>query len=405
MPDSDRPRFLIADEQDIKAGKVTDVYFERTVEVLRRKGIRKQVLAEVRATSLPPGYQWAVFAGVQELAALVSGLNATVKCLPEGEFFCAGEPVLSIEGEYTEFCIFETPLLGLLCQASGVATKAARCKLAAGGAPPAGEKTVISFGARRMHPALAPMIERNAYLGGCDGVAVVKSAELIGEAPSGTMPHALTLVVGNAEQAFRMFDEIAPPEVKRVALVDTLCDEKFEALTAARALGDRLSAVRLDTPESRRGDMAAILREVRWELDLRGYQHVGLFVSGGLDEWKIAELTPLADGFGVGTSISNAPVLNFALDIVEVEGEPFTKRGKPSGRKALLVCRKCGERRVAPEAKAEGQRCACGDQMQDLLEPLSELGRIVRDLPPVQALRQRVLAGLRSGRWQLEKRA
>jgi nicotinate phosphoribosyltransferase len=397
--DSDRRRFLIADEGDIKAGKVTDVYFERTVEVLRRKGIRKQVLAEVRATSLPGGYQWAVFAGVEELAALMAGLNATVKCLPEGEFFCAGEPVLSIEGEYTEFCIFETPLLGLLCQASGVATKAARCRLAAG------DKTVISFGARRMHPALAPMIERNAFLGGCDGVAVVKSAELIGEPPWGTMPHALTLVVGDAEQAFRMFDEIAPPEVKRVALVDTLSDEKFEALSAARALGDRLSAVRLDTPASRRGDMAAILREVRWELNLRGYQHVGLFVSGGMDEWQIAELAPLADGFGVGTSISNAPVLNFALDIVEVEGEPFTKRGKPSGRKALLVCRKCGERRVVPAPGGAGvsPACSCGEQMQHLLEPLSEPRRIVRDLPPVQELRANVLAQLRSGRWPLER--
>jgi nicotinate phosphoribosyltransferase len=398
MTDSPAPRFLIADEQEIKAGKVTDVYFERTLEVLRRAGIRKHVVAEVRATSLPAGYEWAVFAGAEEIAALVAGLDAKVTCLAEGQFFRAGEPVLSIEGEYTEFCVYETPLLGLMCQASGVATKAARCKLAAG------DKTVISFGARRMHPALAPMIERNAFLGGCDGVAVVKSAELIGEAPSGTMPHALVLVLGSAEQAFRMFDEAMPPQVSRVALVDTLCDEKFEALTAARVLGDKLSAVRLDTPDSRRGDMLQILREVRWELDLRGYEKVGLFVSGGLDEWKIAGLAAAADGFGVGTCISNAPVLNFALDIVEVEGQPFTKRGKPSGRKALLSCPVCGERRVVPSAKAPDTRCACGGEMGNLLLPLSEPGKIVRELPRVQTLRAAVLEQLRSGRWALERR-
>ena len=398
MSASDQPRFHIADEQDIKAGKVTDVYFARTVEVLRRKGIRKRVLAEVRTMSLPPGNEWAVFAGVEEAAALVAGLNAKVTCLPEGEFFRAGEPVLTIEGEYTEFCVYETPLLGLLCQASGVATRAARCKLAAG------DKAVISFGARRMHPALAPMIERNAFLGGCDGVAAVKSAELIGVEPSGTMPHALVLVLGSSEEAFRMFDEVTPPEVKRVALVDTLCDEKFEALTAARVLGDRLSAVRLDTPDSRRGNMLQILREVRWELDLRGHEKVGLFVSGGLDEWKIAELTEVADGFGVGTWISNAPVINFALDIVEVEGEPFTKRGKPSGRKALLVCRECGERRVVPQGRAAEQRCACGGAMENLLQPLSEPGKVVRDLPPIQTLRDRVLTELRSGQWGLGRK-
>jgi nicotinate phosphoribosyltransferase len=390
---SSKPGFHIATAEEIKAGEVTDVYFQRTVEVLRREGIRKQVFAEVRATSLPSGYEWAVFAGVEEAAALVSGLKTKVTCLAEGEFFRAGEPVLTIEGEYTEFCVYETPLLGLLCQASGVATKAARCKAAAG------DKTVISFGARRMHPALAPMIERNAFLGGCDGVAVVKSGELIGEEPSGTMPHALVLVVGNAEQAFKMFDQIMPPQIKRVALVDTLCDEKFEALAAARVLGDRLSAVRLDTPESRRGNMAQIIREVRWELDLRGHERVGIFVSGGLDEAKIAELAPIADGFGVGTSISNAAVVNFALDIVEVEGQPFTKRGKPSGRKALLACAACGERLVVPAAKASGIRCACGGEMSNVLLPLSEPGKVVRELPPVQELRARVLEQLRSGRW------
>jgi nicotinate phosphoribosyltransferase len=398
VSDSDRPRFHIANEQDIKSGQVTDVYFARTVEILRHEGIRKHVLAEVRATGLPRGCEWAVFAGVEEAAALAEGLNATVRCLPEGEFFRAGEPVLAIEGEYTEFCVYETPLLGLLCQASGVATRAARCKLAAG------DKPVISFGARRMHPALAPMIERNAFLGGCDGVAAVKSAELIGVEPSGTMPHALVLVVGSSEEAFRMFDEITPPEVKRVALVDTLCDEKFESLTAARVLGDRLSAVRLDTPDSRRGNMLQILREVRWELDLRGHDRVGLFVSGGLDEWKIIDLVEVADGFGVGTCISNAPVINFALDIVEVEGEPFTKRGKPSGRKALLVCRRCGERRVVPQGKAAGERCACGDPMENLLQPLSEPRKIVRELRPVQALRDGVLTELRSGRWELGRK-
>ena len=49
---------------------------------------------------------------------------------------------------------------------------------------------MISFGARRMHPGLAPMIERNAFVGGCDGVAVTKSAELIDADPMGTIPHS-----------------------------------------------------------------------------------------------------------------------------------------------------------------------------------------------------------------------
>lgn len=378
--------FHIATPDDIRSGRITDVYFQRTAALLREKALSKPVLAEVRATSLPAGYGWAVLAGVEEVAELARGLPATVRCLPEGTVFRAGEPVLTIEGDYAGWAVYETPLLGLLCQASGVATKAARCRIAAG------ERTLISFGARRMHPALAPMIERSAYLGGCDGVAVVASAELLAIEPSGTMPHALVLVVGSATEALQLYHEAMPAGVPRVCLVDTLCDEKAEALAAAEALGEQLDAVRLDTPSSRRGDMAAILEEVRWELDLRGHRHVRLMVSGGLDEAEILRLNAHADGYGVGTAITNAPVINFALDIVEVAGEPRTKRGKMSGRKSLLQCGACGARRVAPAGAPA--RCGCGAETEDLLKPLTERGKLVAELPPPARLREYVLAQL-----------
>jgi nicotinate phosphoribosyltransferase len=282
--------------------------------------------------------------------------------------------VLTIEGRYVDFAQYETALLGLLCQASGVATKAARCKKAAGDHP------VVSFGARRMHPTLAPMIERNAFLGGCDGVSVVKSAELLGLEPSGTMPHSLILMLGDTVVAAQAFNEIIDRAVQRVVLIDTFGDEKVEAVRVAEALGDQLFAVRLDTPASRRGDLAEILREVRWELDLRGFRHVKLFVSGGLDEGEILRLNPVADAYGVGTSISNAPVLNFA------------KRGKMSGRKAVFRCAGCGQHHVL--AAGTARPTCCGAEALPLLLPLVEAGRIVRSFPSVHALRQQVLADL-----------
>src|SRR3989449_10277803 len=221
-----------------------------------------------------------------------------------------------VEGTSVEWAQYETALRGLLCQASGIATRAARCKKAAG------ERQVISFGARRMHPAIAPMIERNAFIGGCDGVAVTKSAELIDAEPVGTIPHALVLVVGDTVEALRAFNEVVDPKVRRVALVDTLQDEKFEAIRVADALGKDLFAVRLDTPSSRRGDFLRILQEVRWELDLRGHEHVRLIASGGIDEHQMPRLNPLVDAYGVGTAIANAPVLNFGLDIMQIAAAP-----------------------------------------------------------------------------------
>ena len=378
--------FHTAKDEEIKAGQVTDVYFLRTLEILKRRGVNKSAAAEVVLKSFPPGWSWGVLAGIEEAARLLQGLPVTVHAFPEGALFRTMQPVLTIEGRYTEYAHFETALLGFLCQASGVATKAARCKKAAAGRP------VVSFGARRMHPALAPMIERNAFLGGCDGVSVVKSAELIKQEASGTMPHSLILMLGDTVEAAKAFHEIIDRAVQRVVLVDTFSDERMEAVRVAEALGGDLYAVRLDTPASRRGDLVGILREVRWELDLRGFRHVRLFVSGGLDEDEILKLNPVADAYGVGTSISNAPVLNFAMDIVEIDGVAVAKRGKLSGRKAVYRCAACKRMQVVPTS---GPRpVCCGGELVSLLHPLISEGQLVRELPDVRTLRTRVLAGL-----------
>ena len=377
---------FIATPEDFKSGRLTDVYFERTVQVLKAAGIRKHVVMEVRTTHLPRNYDWAIFVGVEEVLRLLEGFPVDVDGLEEGSVFFAGEPVLRISGEYTEFGVYETAVLGMLCQASGVATKAARCKKAAG------HRLVLSFGARRMHPAIAPMIDRAAYIGGCDGVAVTLSAELLGIQPSGTMPHALILLVGDTVEALQWFDRVIDPSVPRVALIDTFNDEKFEAIRCAEALGERLTAVRFDTPSSRRGDMVELLREVRWELDIRGYKHVKLFVSGGLDEYEILQLNEVADAYGVGTAISNAPTINFAMDIVEIEGKPIAKRGKMAGAKDIWRCENCLHGVVTlTERSPEGDCPQCGSKLVKVTKPLMRNGRIIVDLPSTQELRERVL--------------
>ncbi|CAG0973288.1 nicotinate phosphoribosyltransferase [Gammaproteobacteria bacterium] len=377
-------RFHTAGEEDIREGRVTDVYFKRTLEALEARGLDKQVRAEVFAKKLPASYGWGVFAGVEELGRLMEGKKVDIRCMDEGEVFFPWEPVLEVSGSYREFCLFETAMLGLICQSTGVATKSARVRLSAGG------RLVVSFGARRMHPAIAPMIERAAFIGGADGVSVLASAELLEVDPMGTMPHALILVMGDTVEAVRAFDESAGPEVKRVALIDTFNDEKFESLRVAEALGEKLYAVRLDTPSSRRGDFYRILEEVRWELDLRGYGDVKLFASGGLDEVEVGRLSPLVDAFGVGTSISNAPVVDFSMDIVEIDGKPSAKRGKMSGAKDLLLCPACTRRAVVPLGSS-GRCASCGGGMNKLLKPLVDKGRITRELPKPAEIRRAVL--------------
>ena len=378
--------FLIVPDNEILEGKTTDIYFLRAEEVLKKKGVNPKVVAEVITT----GGDWAVLAGLEEAAHLLEGKKVDVYTMPEGTIFFPYQPVLRIEGHYLDFARYETPLLGFLCHESGIATKAARIKLLAG------DVTVISFGTRRQHPALAAMIERCAYLGGMDAVSCVAGAEQIGLKPTGTMPHALIICFGEGKhkEAWKAFDEVIDKEVPRICLCDTYYDEKTESIMAAEALGDSLRAVRLDTPTSRKGDFRRIIEEVRWELDVRGHKNVGIFVSGGIGEEEVVALRDIVAGFGVGTSVSNAKCIDFALDIIEKEGEPCAKRGKRGGKKQ--VYRKKGaieegkdEIRLAKEAPPK--------DMVPLLKPMILNGKIVEDFSfSLKEARSRVQEQLKS---------
>lgn len=388
--------FHVASTEEIKSGRTTDVYFTRTKRVLEAKGMTGvRVTAEVTTSSIPGGSSWGILAGVEETARLFEGTPVDVYSMPEGSVFRPVDhrgvraPVMVVEGSYYDFCELETPLLGFLCHESGVASRAAAVRLAAG------DKSVVAFGARRAHPALAPALDRAAFIGGLDGVSTILGGEVIGEEPMGTMPHSLIIVFGDQVEAWKAYDETLGEEVPRVVLVDTYWDEKVEAIRAAEALEGRLSAVRLDTPGSRRGDFPAIIREVRWELDLRGFEDVGIFVSGGLDADAVTRLGEAgADGFGVGTWVSCAPPVDFALDIVEVEGKPAAKRGKLGGKKQLWRCRDClGDTVLIWEDDAPA--CPlCGGKTEAMLRPLIEGGEIVGELPEPRAIREYALGQL-----------
>lgn len=378
-------RFYVASEEEIRQGQVADVYFHRTLQVLTPEQASQHVVAEMRASKLPGGAEWGILAGVEEAVHLLEGVEIRAWMLPEGSLFRAGEPVVTIEGPYGAFGLHETALLGLLCQASGIATRAAHLRIAAG------NRLLLSFGARRMHPAIAPMIERACYIGGCDGVSTVLAAKCLGIQPTGTMPHALVLLVGDTLQAAWAYHAGVAEGIPRIVLIDTFHDEKFEAVRVAEAMGRTLAGVRFDTPASRRGSLFEIMRETRWELDIRGYEWVKLYASGGIDEEAIRQLNPVCDGYGVGTALSNATTIDFSFDIVEINGRPIAKRGKQSGAKTVVRCPICGAREVVFRPQSPGICPTCGVPRENLHRLYIDGGKIVADLPDAQTIRQRTL--------------
>ena len=368
-------RFETVSDETIRQGGCTDIYFVRTEETLRSEHMNPQVSMEVTASALPDS--WAVFCGLSDVIALLEGLLVTVDAMPEGTIFFKDEPVLRISGKYLDFCRYETAILGFLCHASGIASGAAHITRAAQGRP------VYSFGSRRQHPAIAGMIERAAWIGGADGVSNTCAPE--GLPVVGTMPHAFVMCYEKPDDAWRSFDRHAPKEVPRIMLCDTYCDEKSESLRAAEC---GAAAVRLDTPRSRRGNMRSIIEEVRWELDAHGFTGVKIFLSGGLTRDDVILYRDIVDAFGVGGAIANAPVIDFGMDIVEIEGTPKAKRGKRSGVKQVYEL-PGGDHRMLPVMQA------APDGGKPLIIPFIRNGTRVKECD-LQAARGRVLQRLPS---------
>lgn len=381
-------RLYVASEEDILSGIVTDVYFVRTKKILEAKRLRKKIRMEYHVVKLPRGFEWAVFAGLEEVLYVLRDKPVTVYAMPEGTLFKAGEPLMIIEGYLDDIVLYETAILGILRHYTSIATKAARVKKLAG------DKKVLFFGLRALHPAIAPAVDRAAYIGGVDAVSGYASEKYLGLKPQGTMPHALIIAFGNQLEAWKAFDEVVEPEVPRIMLVDTFYDERVEALMAAQLLGERLHGVRLDTPSSRRGSMKQIVEEVRWTLDIHGYKHVKIVVSGGIDEKEVVELRNLVDAFGVGTSIAMPPSIDISADIVEVYEDntwkPITKRGKLPGAKQVYRKRP-GLNDIITLLDKPG---VVPSDYTPLLKKYIEDGRILVEPPSLEEIRKYVLEQL-----------
>ncbi|WP_276956460.1 nicotinate phosphoribosyltransferase [Jonquetella anthropi] len=321
-PDKDR-LFLSATHEEIISGAVADVYFVRSRDVLRVTGqLDVPVTAEIFAR------RHGVYAGLGEALRILKPLNVRVQSLRDGDTFESKDTLMRIEGAYGEFGAYESILLGILASSSGWATAARECVEAAGGKP------CLCFGARHVHPSVAPVMESIAVsVGGCSAASCILGAKLAGGEPSGTIPHAVVLVNGDTVRVAKAYASLLKPHEPMTVLVDTFKDEAEETLRVAEALGDRLTSIRLDTPSERGGVTPALVREVRWRLDKAGFPNVKIVASGGLDPDRIRILSAAGvDMFGVGSYICHGVTCDMTMDLKEVDGKPIAKRGRLPGR-------------------------------------------------------------------------
>lgn len=250
--------------------------------------------------------------------------TGSVFAMPEGTVFFASEPVLRVVAPLPEAQLVESRIINLLHYQTLVASKAARCRLAAPGAE------LVDFGMRRAHGAEAALLcSRASYIAGVDATATVEAARRYGIPMAGTMAHSFVQAHEFETQAFRNFASCHPDNL--VLLIDTYdidqgAQRVVELARQLRADGIKINGVRIDS-----GDLAQAAANVRRILDRGGCKDVRILVSGNVDEYVIEALRTAGapiDAFCLGTHLSvaeDAPALDCAYKLQQYAGRPCRK--------------------------------------------------------------------------------
>jgi nicotinate phosphoribosyltransferase len=329
--------------EKMRDGYYTDAYFNHARATLLQDDRRPRVVMQV----FQKKQAW--LGGMDEAIAILKLAShdwdaLTVHALFDGDEIEPWETVMTIEGDYTLFAHLETLYLGVLARRTLVTSNVVRLLQAANAKP------VIFMPARHDHWRVQTGDGYAAYLAGqiCGapvGVTTDEQASWWGGKGVGTVPHALISAYGgNTVLAATRFAEWAPPDLNVVVLVDFENDSVATALEVARALGDRLWGVRLDTSEAvvdrslweEMGDFKPtgvnerLVWKVRDALDGDGFERVKIVASGGFDIEKIRtfeERGVPVDAYGVGSSLIRGSN-DFTGDIVLTDGRPSAKFGR-----------------------------------------------------------------------------
>jgi len=319
----------------------------------------------------------------------------------EGELYFPGSPVLSVVGSFAECVVLETLALSIFNHDTAIASAAARMVSAARKRP------LIEMGSRRTHEHAAVAAARAAYIAGFAGSSNLEAQRRYGIPAEGTAAHAFIMLHTGHDGPPEMTELAAfRAQVDALGVDTTLLVDTYDVTTgvanAVAAAGEQLGAVRIDS-----GELAALARQVRDQLDQLGATRTRIVVSGDLDEFSIAALAAEpVNSYGVGTSLvtgSGAPTANMVYKLVEVDGMPVQKRssrkeshGGP--KEALRVSRPTGtiiEEVVYPA----GRPPVITEPFRTLTIPLVRGGEVVSE-PNLAAARELVASGLQSLPWE-----
>ena len=305
-------------------GDTADVYLHRTQRILRNEGLNPLVTMEFACS------RSAVLCGAMEVKAVLGKVtsegNREVWAVEEGTEVEEGEICLQVKAPYSSFGLYETAICGILAHSTAWATAATEVVRAAENVP------VICVGAHSVHPSVAPVMDYAAVVGGCASGSTVLGTRLANTQPIATVSGALVQLMGDAVKAIDAFDRAVAPDVARVAYVDPRKDVVAQAVAVARAMKDRLTAVRLARVPGGVSVQADTVREVRKRLDAVGAKKVMIVLSGRMSPERVRTL--LDEGAPVDTFhdtgyIAAARPVPFWPNIRSISERPIPQETEP----------------------------------------------------------------------------
>ena len=305
-------------------GDTADVYLHRTQRILRNEGLNPLVMMEFACS------RSAVLCGAMEVKAVLGKVtsegNREVWAVEEGTEVEEGEICLQVKAPYSSFGLYETAICGILAHSTAWATAATEVVRAAENVP------VICVGAHNVHPSVAPVMDYAAVVGGCASGSTVLGTRLANTQPIATVSGALVQLMGDAVKAIDAFDRAVAPDVARVAYVDPRKDVVAQSVAVARAMKDRLSAVRLARVPGGVSVQADTVREVRKRLDAVGAKKVMIVLSGRMSPERVRTL--LDEGAPVDTFhdtgyIAAASPVPFWPNIRSISERPIPQETEP----------------------------------------------------------------------------
>ncbi len=294
--------------------------------------------------------------------------------VPEGTPIFPGEPIAIVRAPIVEAQLVETYLLSTFAFQTTIASKAARCCIAAEGRP------IVEFGSRRAHsPEAGILAGRAAYIAGCTGTSNAESGRRFGIPVFGTAAHSWTMAFPDEESSFRSLQKLLGEST--VFLIDTY--DTLEGARLVARLGHPIWGVRLDS-----GDIGTLSRQVRQILDSAGLQDAKIMATNDLNESRLAELVsegaPI-DSFGVGTELAtsaDSPTLSAVYKLVELQRDGRTHyAAKFSDDKATVPAAKQIYRLPTHDLIARYDECNPSLKGDPLLRPVVIGGELIEPLP------------------------